>query len=370
MSGAGIGFRVYVYSGAVTDPVTAAVFFFSAGRFFSRKAGMSRGDQLSRQWKIIQALIAASGGRTAAELAAGLGCSVRTVYRDLEALQSAGFPLYTEMAPGRCCWAVLEPCRQSMPLPCSLPELMALCFSRTMLQPLRNTIFAESLDSLFEKITAMLPPESLRFLQTVQETIAVGTKQYKDYSAHHDHIARIYEGALSRHRLRLIYCGLNRGQPTSRTIDPYRIWFVNDTFYLIGYCHLRRSVRVFAVERIRDVAVTDETFSMPEGTHADMPGSGFGVVNGRPEPVRIQFDRNVAPYIREKVWHPGQRLSECDDGGVVFEAELALTRELQQWVQSWGVAARVLSPGSLRERIRREAIAVLAHYDGSADTAG
>lgn len=328
---------------------------------------MSRGDQLSRQWKIIQALISAPGGRTAAELAAGLECTVRTVYRDLEALQSAGFPLYTDMVHGRRCWAVLEPCRQSMPLPCSLPELMALCFSRTMLQPLRNTIFAESLDSLFDKISAMLPPESLRFLQTVQDTIAVGTKQYKDYSAHHDHIARIYEGALSRQRLRITYCALNRSQPTSRTIDPYRIWFVNDTFYLIGYCHLRQSVRVFAVERIQDVAVIDETFSIPEGTRADMPEFAFGVVSGEPEHVRIHFDRNVAPYIREKIWHPGQRLGECDDGGVVFEADLALTRELRQWVQSWGAAARVLSPESLRERIRQEARAVLAHDGAPAD---
>jgi len=57
---------------------------------------MARGDQLGRQWKIIQTLISSRNGKSAAELAEGLDCNPRTVYRDLEALQVAGFQIYTE----------------------------------------------------------------------------------------------------------------------------------------------------------------------------------------------------------------------------------------------------------------------------------
>jgi len=60
---------------------------------------MARGDQIGRQWGIIQTLISSRIGKTAAELAEELGCNPRTVYRDLEALQVAGFPIYTQDEP-------------------------------------------------------------------------------------------------------------------------------------------------------------------------------------------------------------------------------------------------------------------------------
>ena len=57
---------------------------------------MARGDQLSRQWKMIRTLISSTYGKTVTELADTLGCTKRTVYRDLEALQAGGFPITTE----------------------------------------------------------------------------------------------------------------------------------------------------------------------------------------------------------------------------------------------------------------------------------
>ena len=62
---------------------------------------MARGEQLSRQWRIIQLLINSHSGRSAAELSQSLNCHRRTVYRDLEALQQAGFPLYNEQVKGK-----------------------------------------------------------------------------------------------------------------------------------------------------------------------------------------------------------------------------------------------------------------------------
>ena len=108
---------------------------------------MSRGDQLGRQWKLLQLLISAAAGKTASELAAQLACNPRTVYRDLEALQLAGFPLYNEYVAGRHVWTVLETFKRQIPVPCSLPELMALYFSRDMLKWLHDTVFYEALES-------------------------------------------------------------------------------------------------------------------------------------------------------------------------------------------------------------------------------
>ena len=65
---------------------------------------MARGDQLARQWKIIQTLLSSRQGKSATELAEALGCHSRTIYRDLEALQVAGFPIYTDRVEGKSHW--------------------------------------------------------------------------------------------------------------------------------------------------------------------------------------------------------------------------------------------------------------------------
>ena len=118
---------------------------------------MARGDQLARQWKIIETLLASHTGKSAAQLADELDCSSRTVYRDLEALQAAGFPLYTDRVDGKNLWSLLDTLKHHIPIPFTLTELLALYFSQDMLKFLQNTVFHESLESLFEKIKTTIP---------------------------------------------------------------------------------------------------------------------------------------------------------------------------------------------------------------------
>jgi predicted DNA-binding transcriptional regulator YafY len=87
---------------------------------------MARGDQLGRQWRIIQTLISSKMGKSAAELASELDCHPRTVYRDLEALHVAGFPIYTDRVEGKNLWSLLDTVKHQIPIPFSLTELMAL----------------------------------------------------------------------------------------------------------------------------------------------------------------------------------------------------------------------------------------------------
>ena len=76
---------------------------------------MPRGDQLARQWKIIQTLISSRPGKSAAELAEEIECHPRTLYRDLEALQAAGFPIYTERIEGKNLWSLLDTMKHQIP---------------------------------------------------------------------------------------------------------------------------------------------------------------------------------------------------------------------------------------------------------------
>jgi len=147
---------------------------------------MARGDQLARQWKIIQTLITSKGGKSAAELAEEIECHPRTLYRDLEALQVAGFPIYTDRVEGKNLWSLIDTLKHHIPVPFSLTELMALYFSTDMLKAFKGTAFHDSLESLSKKIKTTLPSESMKYLKNVQQTLQVGIKPYKDYARFKD----------------------------------------------------------------------------------------------------------------------------------------------------------------------------------------
>ncbi len=325
---------------------------------------MSRGDQLGRQWRIIQRLVSARRGWSAGELAEELEVNPRTVYRDLEALQVAGFPLYTEKAEGKNLWSVLDTVKHQMPVPFSLTELMALYFGRDMLRVFQGTAFHDSLDSLFRKVRTTLPPESVKYLETVEQTLHVGFKPYKDYARFREMIQRAEEAARERRTLEIVYYTMSRKSEGRRRVDPYRIWFFNGTFYLIGHCHKRCEVRIFALDRIRMLSVTRASFEIPEDFDLDaFLRPSLGVFQGEPARVRVWFAPEVAGYIREKVWHEGQEITAGEDGSVIFEAEVAGLDEVRFWVMGWGSAAEVLEPPALREAVRAEAGRLLARYE-------
>src|SRR5210317_1683229 len=143
---------------------------------------MARGDQLARQWKIFQTLVTSRHGKSVRDLAKNLDCHKRTVYRDLEALEAAGFPIYTENSNGKNRWFLMDSARNPMPVPFSLPELMALYFGRDTLKVLKGTVFHDSLEDLFQKIEATLPPASKKYLKNVEQSLKVGSRPYKPYS--------------------------------------------------------------------------------------------------------------------------------------------------------------------------------------------
>ena len=89
---------------------------------------MASGDQLARQWRIIQTVVSSKHGKTVADLVKEENCHPRTVYCDLEALQEAGFPIYSERVYGKGLWSVVDVYKHKMPVPFTLTELMALHF--------------------------------------------------------------------------------------------------------------------------------------------------------------------------------------------------------------------------------------------------
>ena len=324
---------------------------------------MARGDQLSRQWKIIHTLVASTTGKTVPDLAEKLGCTSRTVYRDLEALQAGGFPITTETRGNHSYWHILNPGRQHVPLAFSIPELMALYFGKDMLRTYRGTVFYDAIESLLSKIKATLPPAYVDYLDRIRNRVDAGPAPRKDYTRFGPIITELNRAILEDKKIRMTYFSMGRQKQSRRTVDPYRLRHVEDSLYLIGYCALRKGVRTFAVDRIKTVALTDDHFDIPE--EFDMQAflqDSFGIYQGPPVTVKIRFFKSVAGYVRERIWHSSQQLSDQADGSLLFTATVAGIEEISHWVLRWGAGAQVLAPDELRQTVSRHAAAMVACY--------
>lgn len=324
---------------------------------------MARGDQLARQWMIFQKLLNSRYGKTVNDLAADLDCHPRTVYRDLDALQVAGFPIYNQRVNGTGFWALMESARKPVPVPFSLSELMALYFSRGAVRALKETVFYDSLESLLKKIKTTLPADAARYLQQVEKSLKIDSRPHKRYGKYNKVIDTLNQAVFEKKVVAVVYYTMSRKKMTRREVEPYKLWFYSGGFYLIGYCRWKKEVRIFAVERIKVLNLTGESFNVP----ADFDFEGFmrhsfGVFRGEPEKVSIWFDSDAADYVKEKVWHDSQQIRIQDDGSIVFRADVAVTRELKRWIMRWGAAAVVLEPESLRDEIQAEAAEMLAGY--------
>jgi len=176
-------------------------------------------------------------------------------------------------------------------------------------------------------------------------------------------IDKVSEAAIQKKVIEIDYYTMSRKKKTRRQVAPYKIWFFDGTFYLIGNCGLREDIRIFAMDRIHNIELTDEIFEMPEDFNVDeFMKSSFGVFHGDSVRVRVWFASEIAEYIREKTWHETQNIETLSDGAIIFEAEVAGIAEIKFWILKWGAKARVIEPESLKNEIRLEADAMLENY--------
>ena len=116
---------------------------------------MGRNSELIRQWTILQG-IATARGQTIPKLATDLSVSTRTIRRDLEALQVAGFPVYDEIVQGSKFWRVDARAMGVLARTgLTLSELAALYFSRALIECFAGTALRNDITSAFDKLEAV-----------------------------------------------------------------------------------------------------------------------------------------------------------------------------------------------------------------------
>ena len=319
-------------------------------------------SQAARVHDLIR-LIEARHGVAVEEMAEETGADRRTIYRDLGAIQEAGYPLVSEWLNGRKVYRFLTRFKDVPPINFTLQELMTLYFLRAPCDFLQGTPFQEEMESIFRKVNSVLPPRYAAHMERIA-TVSIPLLQGKrDYGKVAEQLKLLREALLFQYRVKLLYRAKGKGKTSIYRVDPYSLIFYKGGLYLLGFAHNRQGMRTFAAERISRVEVEKERFDMPEEFRPEGQfRSAFGIVEEAVMHVQVRFSPAIAHTVRDRLWHPSQKITAIPDGSIILSFEAGGRMEIISWILSYGEYAEVLAPAELREDVGRKIGKMAARY--------
>ncbi len=218
---------------------------------------MPRNAEVIRQWKLLLHLDGLAHGRAVDELATELAVNKQTVWRDLAALQEAGFPLVDDKRDRKTVWRVMQlPLKSLTDAGLSVTEVCSLYMSRALLLTLTGSPFEAGLNSLLKKVQRALSPKSRQFLDELPNVVRVRPEPRKKVSTgYNEMVAKIIEGSTRRKAAEMRYFSVSSNRQKDYVVHPYVVEYSDGGLYLRAYVPEYDEVRMFAVERIKSIRI-------------------------------------------------------------------------------------------------------------------
>lgn len=330
-----------------------------------------RNTQVARIYALFGILEAAPLGLTVAQLEdrlreRGHTASRRTLYRDLQALEAAGFPLATddhrEDSPGAV-WKLERAAGKQEALALTPAEFLALFLARGALGPLKESPFYEDLDRVFQKIETRLGERGRKYFEELSQEIAFDAGPRWGLGVEAELLETVRAACTERHVLEVHYASANSGTERRRELGPHYLYFAKGALYLVAEDLENGEVKVFSLARMRQAAMQPRGYDGAPTDPETLFQGTFGIFRAGPAvKVAIRFSAKVAPFISERRWHESQVISPHSDGSITASFQVALCPELLQWILGFGPHAEALEPLELRAQVREAAAQVSALY--------
>ncbi len=196
-------------------------------------------------------------------MAANFEVSVRTIYRDLEALSEAGVPIGYENQEGY----FLVDGYQLPPIMFTEEEAHALLTAKKIVAQNNDSSFIGSYSKAMEKVTSVLRTSQKEELQLLEKRIRPSTIKTVEKSS--NSVSLVQKAIAKRTVLRLQYLSGSKGELTERDVEPMAVYFTQDHWIMIGYCRMRKALREFRTDRIQSVIETSDSFPPNQFTLSD-----------------------------------------------------------------------------------------------------
>ena len=309
----------------------------------------------------VRNLLNSSDGASVYDIADRLDVSVRTAHRYLRAIEESGDAIYDEVEGQRKVWRLM-PSARSDTIRLTTSQMMSLYLGRRVFTFLEGTGFKEDLEDVFIQLEATLRKKSFLDARYLDRKLFDVNEAPYVYKGRFDHVNDIVTALVREEKLVVRHDSIGKGK-TAFTINPYTLVVYKKGLYLYGYSDFHDSERTFGLYGFRQIDwKKNESFTYPKRYKPDKELRGaFGLIKGPKTSVEIFFDERVRRFIERRKWHPTQRVKKTE-GGIIFKADVEGVKELESWVLGFGDRAKVLSPPSLVESIKKQLQAASRKY--------
>ncbi len=299
-------------------------------------------------------------GLTSRELARLCGVCLRTIQRDLLALQSElNVPITQDGKRYGILGGYTLP-----PVFLSLYEAMALFLASRL--ALRQTDENNPhMQQALAKMADILPSPLAERLKPGIETIE-GKKSTPEFLRAFEAVAIAWT---TQRQMKIHYLSLGSEQTKEWLLEPYFVEMtgVGYSMYVVGHAvrEGKEGIITFKLNRIKRVELLETSFEIPSGFDmGKLLSSSWGIIWGEGFELKVRFSPRVTRRVKESTWHPSQTIVDTPDGGCVMTLWVGSLLEITPWIRSWGFDAEVLEPEALRKEFKEYTLRLAQIYRG------
>ena len=291
---------------------------------------------------------------SATELARRFGVTVRTIQRDIEAIDAAGIPVTAIHGPSGG-YSIMETFRLDRQF-LTFDDLFTIT---TALQGIADSLSSRSVEKTVDKIRSLTRPGG------ASEMDKRGQKLYVDFSALGHSPRRggnlaVIQDAVERNRCLSLRYTNARCATTTRVVEPHTLVFTWFSWYLLAWCRTRKDFRLFRLSRVREPRLLPEVFKRRRIDVAELL-RGIYVKAPAALPIVLRFRPELRVFVED--YFPFAEISEEGGGSCVARFELPEDDWLHGTILSYGDGVEVLSPPHLRKTIAEISARIAQIYE-------
>ena len=287
-------------------------------------------------------LLLEKGSMTAPELADYFEVSVRTIYRDIDILSSAGIPVYATRGKGGGISI-----QDNFVLKKSILSEQEQTQILMALQGIR-IVEDEYTRTLLSKLSSVFQKQNVNWLE-------IDFSSWTKCGAGKDNFQKL-QSAIFKSKIVAFHYYSGKGEVIKRVVEPLKLVFKSTDWFLYGYCSTRNDFRFFKLTRIRNLEITNDEYvrSIPEQIFVEEEKFEMETVK-----VMLLFDKSMSFRVYDKF---DDEVTENQDGSLLVETVMPNNELLISHILSWGDKVEVISPQNIRIKVFERAKKICEKY--------
>jgi predicted DNA-binding transcriptional regulator YafY len=296
---------------------------------------------------------------TAQEMADRFNISLRTVYRDVKALDESGVPVIGEAGSG---YTIMEGYRLP-PVMFTQEEASALLLGAKLAEQFTDGSVKRHFTGALFKIKAVLRSPDKEYVDSLTDHIEIITRGAPEVDSPQHFLSQLQQAVVHKKIVQLHYKSNSNAKEevTRRRVEPIGLLYYSSAWHLIGWCHLRNDYRDFRMSRMLGVVLEDLVFDPSAHPSIREYIDRIRMDSDLQEAV-VLFDREMAKYLNEQKYLNGFVSEEMLDSCIRMKFLTSSFYYFSRWLLTYTDHVRVESPEVLKTQIRELGEKLFAHH--------